>query len=171
MAATLISRVNEQHAEGSDFNGAPGGDLFAPFVQIIPGSNVGCVRTMSVALTDPKLIAAADAGADVGDNTNTQLLAGIGDEKLFAASTETVYQYYARLIYQIGSAENTAEDNITVQNNLLEQLKNQRDASFGVNLDEEAINIIKYQKAYQASARYANVLDALSNEILELLGV
>jgi flagellar hook-associated protein 1 FlgK len=171
MAATLISRVNEQHAEGSDFNGAPGGDLFAPFVQIIPGSNVGCVRTMSVAVTDPKLIAAADADADVGDNTNTQLLAGIGDEKLFAASTETVYQYYARLIYQIGSAENTAEDNITVQNNLLEQLKNQRGASFGVNLDEEAINIIKYQKAYQASARYANVLDALSNEILELLGV
>jgi flagellar hook-associated protein 1 FlgK len=171
MAATVISRVNEQHADGSDFNGAPGGDFFAPFVQIIPGSNAGCVRTMSVALTDPKLIAAAAMGAGVGDNANARLLADVGDEALFSSSTETVYQYYARLIYQIGSAEDTAEDNITVQKDLLEQLRNQRDASFGVNLDEEAINIIKYQKAYQASARYANVLDELSSEILQLLGV
>ncbi|MBN1571496.1 MAG: flagellar hook-associated protein FlgK [Acidobacteria bacterium] len=171
MAAAIIERVNDQHADGSDLNGSMGGDFFTPFTEIIPGSNTGCARSMSVAITDPRLIAAADAGAGVGDNTNAQLLAGIGDENLFSSSAETIYQYYARLIYQIGSAESAAEENISTQNNLLEQLKNQRDASFGVNLDEEAVNIIKYQKAYQASARYANILDALSDEILQLLGV
>lgn len=171
MAAAVIARVNELHSEGDDLNGDGGGDFFAPFIQIIPGSNQGCARSMSVAIEDPQLVAAAEAGTGAGDNSNAQRLAGIGDELLLSDSTETVYQYYARLIYQIGSAESTAEENITTHNNLLEQLKNQRDASFGVNLDEEAINIIKYQKAYQASARYANILEALSDEILQLLGV
>jgi flagellar hook-associated protein 1 FlgK len=170
IAATVISRVNQQHAQGSDLDGAAGGDFFTPFVEIVPGSNQGCARTMSVALTDPRQIAAADAGAGAGDNTNAGLLSDIGDEKLFSSNAETVYEYFARLIYRVGSDESAAEENVTTQNGLLEQLKNQRDSSFGVNLDEEAINIIKFQKAYQASARYANILDLLSDEIIQLLG-
>jgi flagellar hook-associated protein 1 len=49
-------------------------------------------------------------------------------------------------------------------------LNNQRDAVSGVNLNEEATNLIKYQKAYQASAKFASVLDGLSEEILNILG-
>jgi flagellar hook-associated protein 1 FlgK len=52
----------------------------------------------------------------------------------------------------------------------VEQLKNQRDANFGVNMDEDAVNLIKYQKAYQASAKYATVLDTLSGDVLNILG-
>lgn len=170
MAATVISRVNEQHAAGSDFSGSAGGDFFTPFTEIIPGLNQGCARTMSVALTDPEQIAAAESGAGVGDNTNAQRLAAIADEALFASSTETIHEYYARLIYQIGSQEAAAQESVETQKSLLAQLKNQRDATSGVNLDEEAVNIIKYQRAYQASARYANILDSLSEEIIQLLG-
>lgn len=170
MAAAIIARVNEQHALGSDLNGAPGDDFFTPFTQLIPGSNTGAARTMSVALSDPRKIAAAGAGSGAGNNANAKLLAGISDETLFSSSTETASQFYANLIYRIGSDEKEAEESVTTQNNLLDQLKNQRDAFSGVNLDDEAISIVKYQKAYQASARFANVLDALSNEILQLLG-
>ncbi len=170
MAATLIDRVNEQHREGNDLNGFGGGDGFAPVSEIIPGSNHGCARKLSVALTDPDLIAAAASGGGSGDNKNAQLLAAIADELLFSSSTETVHEYYARLIYQIGSQEAAAADSVEVQNNLLSRLKNQRDANSGVNLDEEAVNLIKYQRAYQASARYANLLDSLSEEIIQLLG-
>jgi flagellar hook-associated protein 1 FlgK len=170
MAATVINRVNEQHRDGSDLYGFAGGDFFTPFAEIIPGSNQGCARSMTVALADPDLIAAAASGGGVGDNKNAQLLAAIADEALFSSSTETVHEYYARLIYQIGSQEAAAEDRVEVQNNLLGRLKNQRDANSGVNLDEEAVNLIKYQKAYQASARYATLLDSLSEEIIQLLG-
>jgi flagellar hook-associated protein 1 len=170
MAATITARVNEQHAQGTDLNGAAGADLFAPFVEVIPGSNAGAARAMSVAITDPALIAAAAVGAGVGDNTNAKLLAGISEENLFGGSTETATEYYAQLLYRIGMDEKTAEDGVQTQTDLLEQLKNQRASSSGVSLDEEAINIIQYQKAYQASSRLANVLDTLSQEILNLLG-
>jgi flagellar hook-associated protein 1 len=170
LSATIISRVNEQHALGSDLDGTAGGDFFAPFTQLIPGSNYGAARTMTVALTDPKNIAAASAGAEAGNNGNAKLLAAISEEKLFSSSTASAGEFYASLVYRIGTDEATAEESISTQNSVLAQLKNQRDASSGVSLDEEAISIIKYQKAYQASARYANVLNDLSDEILQLLG-
>jgi flagellar hook-associated protein 1 len=175
MAAAIIGRVNEQHALGSDYTGTAGGDFFAAFTPIVSGSNQGCARTLSVALTDPEQIAAAASGAGVGDNSNAKALAAIADEALLSASggtvaTETLNQYYARLIYKIGSDASAAQDSVTTQTNLLERLRNQRDASSGVNLDEEAVKIIKYQKAYQASARYANILDKLSEEVIQLLG-
>ena len=170
MAATVAARVNEQHGQGTDLNGAAGADLFAQFTQITPGSNAGAARAMSVAITDAAQVAAAAAGTGVGDNTNAKLLAGIGEEKLFGGSTQTATEYYAQLLYRVGTDEKTAKDGVETQTDLVEQLKNQRASTSGVNLDEEAINIIQYQKAYQASSRLANVLDELSADILDLLG-
>jgi flagellar hook-associated protein 1 len=171
MAATIIARVNAQHTAGSDLSGALGSDFFAAFVESIPGSNFGAARSIGVTLTDPREIAAAGAGSGPGNNENAKLLAAISDEPLFSSSTETISQFYSQLVYRIGSDEKSAEEGITTQENVLEQLQNQRDAFLGVNMDEEAINIIKYQKAYEASAKYANVLNGLSEEILRILGV
>ena len=170
MAATVIDRVNEQHAGGDDLDGNAGLDFFTPFTEIIAGSNFGAAMNMSVALTDPRMIAAAGTGSGEGDNANAKALAGIADEELFSSSSETIFEHYANLIYRVGSDEKTAEEAKTTQNDLLQQLKNQRDTSFGVNMDEEAVNLIKYQKAYQASSRYANVLNTLSDEVLQILG-
>jgi flagellar hook-associated protein 1 FlgK len=170
MAATIIDRANDQHAQGTDLDGIAGGDFFTPFTQLNPGSNTGAARSMSIALSDVRKIAAAGSGGGPGDNENAKLLSAISDEKLFSSSTETANQFYAGLIYRIGLDEQNAMDEVTTQNSVLDQLKNQRDALSGVNLDEEAINLIKYQKAYQASAKFASVLDILSDDILNLLG-
>jgi flagellar hook-associated protein 1 len=170
IAAGIISRVNEQHAQGVDLDGGAGGDFFVPFTPLVPGSTTGAARTMAVSITDPRQVAAAGPGTGAGNNANARLLAAIADERLFNSATASASQFYSTLIYQIGIDERTAEENVTTQNSVLDQLKNQRDAFSGVNLDEEAVSIIKYQKAYQASARYANVLDLLSDEILNLLG-
>jgi flagellar hook-associated protein 1 len=170
MAATMIDRVNVVHTGGDDLDGNAGLDLFTPFTAIVAGSNFGAAMNMSVAITDPRTIAAAGTGAGVGDNANAKKLAGIADEALFSSLSETIGEHYAKLIYQVGSDEKTAEEAKTIQNDLLEQLKNQRDTTFGVNMDEEAVNLVKYQKAYQASSRYANVLNSLSDEVLQILG-
>lgn len=170
LAATIISRVNEQHAQGMDLDGVAGGDLFVPFTPLVSGSTTGAARTMAVSITDPRQVAAAGPGTGAGNNANAKLLADITNEKLFNSATASATQFYSTLIYKIGIDEKSAEENVATQNSVLEQLKNQRDAFSGVNLDEEAVNIIMFQKAYQASARYANVLDLLSDEILNLLG-
>lgn len=168
LAATVISRVNTQHASGSDLNGDPGGDFFVPFTPATVGSTAGAARTMAVAITDPTQIAAAASTLGTGNNENAKAIAAISEEALFGAST--INEFYSSLVYNIGSDEKSAQDNVSTQNSVLDQLKSQRDSFSGVNLDEEAVNIIKYQKAYQASARFATTLDTLSDEILQLLG-
>ncbi len=170
LAAAIVARVNEQHALGSDLDGQAGVDFFVPFAPLQPGSTIGAARTIAVALIDPRQIAAAASGSGVGDNTNAKLLAAISDERLFSSSTATAGEFYSALTYRIGMDEKTAEEDVSTQQGVLDQLKNRRDAVSGVNLDEEAVSLIKYQKAYQASARYAAVLDTLSDEILNLLG-
>jgi len=170
LAATITFTVNQQHEQGSDLNGQDGGDLFTPFTPTDPDSNAGAALAMSVAITDPTQIAAAGPGGGAGDNTNAQLLAGISNQKLFSNSTETANQFYANLVYTIGEDEQTATNNLSTQQSILEQLNNQRASFSGVSLDDEAVNIIQYQSAYQACARYASVLNTLSSEILNILG-
>jgi flagellar hook-associated protein 1 len=163
LASAVISSVNSQHALGSDLDGATGGDFFTA------ASGPGTARDIAVAVTDPRKIAAAGSGMDAGNNDNAKLLAALGDAKICSSATMTATQFYGDLVYRIGADESEAADSVSTQESLLTQLKNQRDSCTGVNLDDEAINIIKYQKAYQASARYANILNDLSDEILQLL--
>ena len=122
-----------------------------------------------MAITDPDRIAAAAAGAAAGNNENAKLIAAIADESLFGAS-QTANQFLAALVYRIGSDGKAAGDEMLTQKDVLQSLSNLRSSLSGVNLDEEAINIIKYQRAYQASARYVGVLDSLTNEIIQILG-
>jgi flagellar hook-associated protein 1 FlgK len=170
MAAAIIARVNTQHAQGADMNGAPGGDFFLPFEPTVPGSSRGAARAMQVAITDPAQIAAAGAGAGIGSNANARKLAGIKDELLLSGNQATIDQAYTNLIFTIGRDTKTVVDGLETQNHILTQLQNQRDAAVGVSLDEEAVNIMRFQKAYQANARLINVIDILTEEMINLLG-
>jgi flagellar hook-associated protein 1 len=169
MAAAIATRVNEQHSAGRDLDGVAGGNLFS-FTTASSTSTTGAARSISIAFSDLRKIAAASSTGGLGNNENAKLLCSIRDEKLLVSSSETASEFYASLIYKIGSDEQDAAEGVTTQKSILGQLKNQRSALSGVDLNEEAVNMIKYQKAYQASARFANVLDILSNDILSLLG-
>jgi flagellar hook-associated protein 1 FlgK len=169
LAAGFVARVNEQHALGADLDGVAGGDFFVPFVPSVPGSNAGAARSISVAITDPRMIAAAGLTAGPGSNANANLLAGIKDEDLASLGT-SADQFYANLVYRVAADTQRADNRLQTQKQLIQQLQNQRDAFSGVSLDEEAVNIIKYQKAYQASARFVTVIDTLTNDLLRILG-
>jgi flagellar hook-associated protein 1 len=169
MAATVISSVNSQHILGNDLDGQPGNNFFTPFVPLVLGSNSGAAQSMSVALTDGREIAASST-TSAGDSANAKLLYGIKDQLLMSSSKETINQFYAGLIYQIGSDEKTAADGTDTLSDVLKQLKSQRASTSGVNMDEEAVNLIKYQKAYQASAKFVSVINVLSDAALSLVG-
>jgi len=170
LAAGLIERVNTVHAQGSDLFGVQGGDFFVPFVPAVPGSNSGAVRTMQVALVDPLRIAAAGLTGGKGDNANALVLTAIGDETLFSSGSLTATEFYSGLAYRIGDDSRRAEDNYETQRSVVTQLENQRDSASGVSLDEEAVNIIRFQKAYEANARFIRVVDELSDELMRILG-
>ncbi|MBZ5495455.1 MAG: flagellar hook-associated protein FlgK [Acidobacteriia bacterium] len=170
MAATIIGSVNQQHALGSDLNGNAGGDFFVPFVPVTPGSNLGAARAINVAIIDTDKIAAAGAGGGPGSNTNAQSLADIQNRLLLSGNSATVSQAYSNLIFQIGIDTQNSVDGLATQDHLVAQLQNQRDAASGVSLDEEAINLMRYQKAFEASARFISLIDTLTEDVINILG-
>ena len=84
--------------------------------------------------------------------------------------TATFSDAYGQMVSKVGTQTRNAQVSRSAQDTLLKQATSSWESVSGVNLDEEAVNIIKYQRAYQASARYANILDSLSEEIIQLLG-
>ena len=165
LAAGLISAVNKQQNDGFDLNGLPGTDFFTPFTPSASGSNAGAATTMTVALTDPDQVAASSDGTP-GDNRNATALADLQNEPI--VSGQTAGDYYSNLIDQVGNDVSNATSEQEAVGLVLQQLTNQQQSISGVSLDEEATNLVMYQRAYEAAARLISVVDELNYETIEM---
>jgi flagellar hook-associated protein 1 FlgK len=160
LAAGLATALNTAHRGGFDLNGNAGGDLFVP----PPVGGVGAAGALSIAITDPSLLAASSDGTP-GSNGNLAVLSAVHDQVV--AGGQKPLDFYARIVFQVGSdtANTTAE--LDASQLILQQLEDQRSAISGVSLDEEAANMMRYQTAYQAAARVVttvnDMLDAAVN--------
>ena len=130
---------------------------------------------LDVLVTDTREIAAAaalvpPATSAPGDNRNALLLAGL-QTGLSMEGGNTNYQgAYSQLIGELGTQTRRAQITSEAQTALLAQAKESRESVSGVNLDEEAANLLKYQQAYQAVARIIAVADDLFQTLLATVG-
>lgn len=109
-----------------------------------------------------------NSSGGVGDNRNALRLSDIQNTNVLVGSTATIGDAYGYMISNVGTRTAQAEDNYQVQSKLKTQAENAKDTVSGVNLDEEAADLLKFQHAYQAAAQ---VISA-SNSIFEtLMGV
>jgi flagellar hook-associated protein 1 len=130
----------------------------------------GAVSGFGVALTDPRKIAAAsDPGALPGDNSNALRLAGFADAAVSSLGGATLTGYYSGLVSEVGKLAQDASDLQQFDANLRSTLQDQRDSESGVSLDEEAMNLVKYQRAYEAGAQIIRITDELFQTVLEML--
>jgi flagellar hook-associated protein 1 FlgK len=165
LAAGLIQTFNTQHQAGFDLSGAAGGDFFAPFVQSVPGSNAGAAASFTVSLNDPSALAASSDGAP-GDNGNLAALLAIQNQNI--VSGQPPMSFLAGLIATVGDDVAHAIAEQGAENLTLLQLQNQRDSVSGVSIDEEAANLIRYQRAFEAAARVVAVVDELTEVAINL---
>jgi flagellar hook-associated protein 1 FlgK len=103
----------------------------------------------------------------VADNRNVLLLAGLQSAGLVAGSM-TYQSAYSSLVGTIGNKTHELEITSTAQSALLEQTTAERESFSGVNLDEEAAQLLQYQQAYQASAKVMAIAGKIFDSILQL---
>lgn len=121
---------------------------------------------LAVNLSDPARIAAGqpEGGSGSGDNRNALQLQALQTRSVIGGQA-TLSQGYAAIVSDIGNRTNIAAANLGAQQGLSDQLRALQQADSGVNLDEEAANLIRYQQFYQANAKIieigAAVLDTL----------
>lgn len=102
----------------------------------------------------------------VGDNRNALVLAALQTKGVFGGGTISYGQANGELVSKIGTQANSAQNNLTAQSTLLQQAKSQQASLSGVNLDEEAANMLKFQQAYQAAAQVISIGSSLFNTLL-----
>ena len=104
----------------------------------------------------------------VGNNVNALELGELQRRPTLDNGTSNYNEVYSQLVSRIGSKTHELDVNKEAQNILYEQAKLQREAVSGVNLDEEAADLVRFQKAYEANAQ---VIGAASEMFDTLIGV
>jgi flagellar hook-associated protein 1 FlgK len=125
---------------------------------------------MRMVLTAPGQIAAASPGANAGpgDGSNGLLLADLQTDNK-TMGNQTFSSFYAQLVSRTATLAAEADINVAAYETLTKQAKAAQQAISGVNLDEEAANLIRFQQAYQASAKAMQVASGLFDELIGIL--
>ncbi|KAB2839163.1 MAG: flagellar hook-associated protein FlgK, partial [Burkholderiales bacterium] len=103
-----------------------------------------------------------------GDNRNALALAGLQSSALLAGGSATLQDAYAQLVSEIGNKTRELQVNASAQDAVINQTEFTEQSLAGVNLDEEAANLIRYQQAYQAAGKVLQIAASLFDSILEI---
>jgi flagellar hook-associated protein 1 FlgK len=164
LAYNLSTAVNNQSTQGYDLNGNRGVDLFTPLTQV-----GGAAAGLSVAITDPSLIAASGTAGPTnsGDNSNANALLALQNNNI--VNGQTPLGYYSDLVFKVGNDVSTAQATQQAGSQTLLQLQNLQGGVSGVDINEEAANLMRFQTAYQASAQVATVINTLLQTTINMV--
>src|SRR5439155_23041451 len=146
LASTLIREVNATHATGYGLQGTSGENFFN-------GANASDIAVNPNLADDPSRIQASGTAGAVGDNTVALALAQLADQKQSGLANQTFLENYGQTVAQVGQSLNGTNTQLTNQQIVERMLLGQRDAVSGVSIDEEMTDLIKFQRAFEASAK------------------
>jgi flagellar hook-associated protein 1 FlgK len=125
--------------------------------------------SIGLTIDDPKNIAASSRRGQPGNNENALAMARLQNEKLFEGGSATFTQHYSNLVADIGVKTQAAEANRQGQKQVLDEITQKRNALGGVNLDEEAANLMRYEQAYMAATQIIAATDQTFQELLSVV--
>ncbi len=174
LAAEFAKEFNVIHSRGYDLNGDQGVNFFVNGEKTAPDDITADITAGNIALNPellghPEKIAAATQ-IEKGDGSNALDLAGLKHQTIDGLGT-TFDDYYRSMIGVRGVDAQQAVRMKENQELLVSQLENNRQAVSGVSLDEEMINMIKFQHAYSAASRLITALDEMLEIIINRMGV
>lgn len=161
LAQSMADAVNGVLAGGADLDGnTPVKNLFQ-----YDGA-LGAARTLYTTDLTPRELAAAAAAAPGGNEVALQA-AALSQAKILDGATFT--QFYAAQAADVGRMAAEARNGLDSSQALATQARQFREEMQGVNLDQEAIALVEYQRAYQASAQLVKTLNEMTETMINLL--
>jgi flagellar hook-associated protein 1 FlgK len=161
LAESVATEVNGVLAAGVDLDGnAPAQDLFSF------DSAFGSARTLRVNNLAASELALADAAAPRG-NGGALRLADLAKSQ--PVDGYSFSQYYGGLAAEAGRALSMSQEDLHTQENLLAQSRQFRDEIQGVDLNEEALTLLQYQRSYEAAAKLIQTLDEMTQTVIQMV--
>ena len=171
MALAFADRVNAILTSGNISDGpppVPGVPLF----QYDAANATGIARSLRVdaAVTPAQLALISPGPPYVGNGIPLALSQlSVPADDVDRIDGVSFSEFYGRMASNVGGRLQSAKDGAQVQQSLVAQAKNQRQQLSGVSLDEEAMILVEFQRAYQANSRFITVLDQLTQDTLDIL--
>lgn len=169
LASSLATQVNAIHKTGAGLDGTTGLDLF----QFTPGNEADTLALNPVVANDPGKLAAAavppgGGPPPAGDSTVAAQLAALQN----AAQTngQTLQAFYQKSVSGLGGQSAAAQTAVDSADANVGQLQQQRASVSGVSTDTEMVNMLKYQRSYEASAKVIKTMDEMINSLITDLG-
>lgn len=163
LAYSFATEVNTMHQAGTDLNGNPGQDFFVQPAAVLDASSS---LQMNISLTSE---IAAGTTAAPGDNTNAlSVLQLEQDQVATLGGNDTFVSFYGKIASTVGvEAARNRQAQQGYEDSLI-QLQNLRDGVDGVSLEDEMINLMKYQKGFEASAKFLSTVDEMMGTLMTL---
>jgi flagellar hook-associated protein 1 FlgK len=161
LAAGLSNALNTANQSGYGLNTNPdgtlqsGGNLFVT----PPANGQGAASLMAVATNDPNAIAASSDDSAAGSNGNVDTLSAVQNQAI--AGGQTPIDYYSNIVYSVGTDVSNGSSELSASQAILTQLQDQRGSISGVSLNEEAANMVEYQRAFDAAAQMVTTINDL----------
>jgi flagellar hook-associated protein 1 FlgK len=112
-------------------------------------------------LGDLDKIAASTSATGTGDGSNALALSDLRAERILGGGTQTVEEFYSSLVGRVGAEAKEIYTDAEGQRLVIDQIETRRKNLQGVSINEEAVSLILFQRAYQAAARIITTVDEM----------
>jgi flagellar hook-associated protein 1 FlgK len=166
LAYEVVNQVNTLHDAGFTLGGVDAPPFFQPL-----GAPAGAAQLIALDPTvaaNANLIAAGSVAATPGDNGTARALATLRDARVLSGGSATFTSFYTDLVYDVGEDRSVAMSEGNVRAEVVAQIDNLRDSVSGVSLDEEAASMMRFQRAYEANARFFTTVNQTLDVLLNL---
>jgi flagellar hook-associated protein 1 FlgK len=166
-AFDVATAVNLQHAAGVGLDGVGSRFLFNVSGPAGAAASITLNGTMA---GHPEYVAAASSGTELpSGSTNAIALARLADTNVANGATRTPIEAYSDIVGDIGQRKQSSAANVNLREAIYSQAQSARESTSGVSMDEELINLSKYQRAYEAASKLFRTADELlANLIREI---
>lgn len=164
----VASAVNAQHAQGYGLDGQTGRDIFD-----LPPSAADAARAIRISadvVDQPDAVAAAgSAGSLPGGSDNAIELVRLGSAPILNGNTQSPGTAYGAIVADIGLRSRRAQDTAEHREAVHAQIETLFQQQSGVSLDEEMVQLTKFQRAFEASSKVLTVVDQLLAELMQAI--
>jgi flagellar hook-associated protein 1 len=156
----LIVDVNAVHAAGFASDGVTTGTAF------FTGTDSSDVAVNAAVVASPALVAAAAVAAATGDNTNAHTMTGLQFALNLVGGTQTYDAFYTGMVTKLGVGARDTAALAANQQQVITRVEQLRQSVSGVNLDEEMVALVQYQRAYEAAAQIISKIDEMLDRLI-----
>ncbi len=163
LAAALMGEVNTLHATGVGLSDTVSRAFFtgtgATDMAVLP----------AIAANVSHIAAAVDPNFVPGDNGNAIAISNLQSALTMGGATATFGEAYQTLVSQVGFQVQESKDYNDHQERLMQFLENYRESIAGVSIDEEMVNLVKFQHAYDAAAKLIKMVDEMMTTLINMV--